>query len=137
MLCVDSHAHVPGPVLVPAILGASIRHLVLLTILLSPAREKVLDKKETSNASDVYSFGVVVWEVLSRQLPWADQSLPRDIYVRVVVHGDRPAIPAETPADIVEILLGCWAQKPEERPTFNALKDGGKIRPGVAKEFFF
>lgn len=81
----------------------------------------MLETKGTSNASDVYSFGVVVWEVLSRKIPWADQALPRDIYLRVVIRGDRPAIPADAPADIAEMVRGCWAQAPEERPTFHAL----------------
>ncbi|CAM9391533.1 unnamed protein product, partial [Sphacelaria rigidula] len=85
---------------------------------------KVLETKGTSNESDVYSYGMVVWEVLSRKTPWADQALPRDIYVRVVIRGDRPAIPEDAPADIAEFLPGCWAQAPEDRPTFQALVDG-------------
>lgn len=64
---------------------------------------------------------MVVWEILSRQIPWAEQALPRDIYLRVVMRGERPAIPADTPADIAQMLHGCWAQEPEERPTFQAL----------------
>ena len=95
----------------------------------SSAREQVLEKQTTSKASDVFSFGIVVWEVLSRELPWADQAQPRDIYLRVVIHGDRPAIPADAPVDIAEILLGCWAQEPTERPTFQALADGEKVKP--------
>lgn len=83
--------------------------------------EKVLETKGTSNASDVYSFGIVVWEVLSRQVPWADQARPRDIYLRVVIREERPTIPTDAPADIAEMLLGCWAQAPEARPTFEAL----------------
>lgn len=94
-------------------------------------REKVLEKKATSNASDVYSFGVLVWEILSRQVPWAGQALPRDIYVRVVVHGDRPTIPADTPADMVAMLRDCWAQAPEERPTFQALMNRVNFFPTV------
>ncbi|CAM9446055.1 unnamed protein product, partial [Hapterophycus canaliculatus] len=87
---------------------------------------EVLETKATSNASDVYSFGVVVWEILSRQIPWAEQALPRDIYLRVVIRGDRPVIPADAPADIAEMVIGCWAQAPEERPAFAELLDGGR-----------
>ncbi|CBJ30083.1 putative CTR1-like protein kinase/ leucine rich repeat-containing protein [Ectocarpus siliculosus] len=94
---------------------------------------EVLEKQTTSKASDVYSFGIVVWEVLSRQLPWADQAQPRDIYLRVVIHGDRPALPADAPVDIADMLLGCWAQEPTERPTFQALSGGEKVKPVVMK----
>ncbi|CAM9813472.1 unnamed protein product [Scytosiphon promiscuus] len=86
---------------------------------------EVLETKAISNASDVYSYGIVVWEVLSRKIPWADQALPRDIYLRVVIRGDRPAMPADTPADIAEMITGCWAQAHEDRPTFHELMDGG------------
>ncbi|CBJ25851.1 protein kinase [Ectocarpus siliculosus] len=51
---------------------------------------EVLKTKAVSNASDVYSFGVVVWEILTRQIPWAEQALPTDIYLRVVIRGERP-----------------------------------------------
>ena len=101
------------------------------------AREQVLEKQKTSKASDVYSFGMVAWEVLSRQTPWADQATPRDIYLRVVIHGDRPAIPADAPADIAEMLLGCWAQEPKQRPSFQALLDGAKVPSTVAGKVLF
>eukprot|EP00903_Cladosiphon_okamuranus_P015102 g13969.t1 len=87
---------------------------------------EVWDKKGNSKASDVYSFGMVAWEVLTRQTPWADQAQPRDIYLRVVIHGDRPTIPVDCPADIAAMLGGCWTQEPDERPTFRALLDGEK-----------
>jgi len=118
------------PCRIPAKLGS----LVVLVspekypIYLSSAHEQVLEKQKISKASDVYSFGMVVWEVLSRQTPWADQAQPRDIYLRVVIHGDRPVIPADAPADIAEMLHGCWAQEPKRRPSFQALLDReGKV----------
>ena len=94
----------------------------------------MLEKKGTSRASDVYSFGMVAWEVLTRQSPWADQAQPRDIYLRVVIHGDRPAIPVDCPADIAEMLRGCWAQEPKQRTAFQAILDGGKVKSAAGKE---
>lgn len=78
---------------------------------------KVLDAKGASSASDVYSLGMVAWEVLSREVPWADETLPRDIYIRVVFKGDRPLIPVGTPSDIADMIKGCWAGAPEDRLT--------------------
>ncbi|CAM9144113.1 unnamed protein product, partial [Laminaria digitata] len=78
---------------------------------------KVLEVKGSSYASDVYSFGIVAWEVLSMQVPWADEASPLDIYKRVVFRGERPEIPADIPADIAPIVRDCWAGAPEKRPT--------------------
>ncbi|CAM9606844.1 unnamed protein product, partial [Hapterophycus canaliculatus] len=50
---------------------------------------EVLDATRSTYASDVYSFGIVAWEVLSRELPWANVTHPRDVYIRVVLKGLR------------------------------------------------
>lgn len=81
----------------------------------------MLYAKGSSYASDVYSFGVVAWEVLSMEVPWDDEALPLDIYRRVVFKGDRPVIPADSPADIADIVRECWAGPPGERPTSSEL----------------
>ncbi|CAM9095208.1 unnamed protein product [Ectocarpus sp. 6 AP-2014] len=90
---------------------------------------EVLESQETFKASDVYSFGMVAWEVLTRRTPWADQARPRDIFLRVVMREERPAIPADAPVDITEMVRSCWAQEPEDRPTFTVLCNGGNVRP--------
>ena len=81
----------------------------------------MLDVKGSSYASDVYSFGIVAWEVLSMQVPWAEEASPLDIYKRVVFKGERPTIPADAPPDIADIVRTCWAGVPEERPSASAV----------------
>ncbi len=34
------------------------------------------------------------------------------------ISGNRPVIPEHVPAELAEIIRACWAQKPEDRPTF-------------------
>ncbi|CAM9735233.1 unnamed protein product, partial [Laminaria digitata] len=80
-------------------------------------------------ASDVFSFGIVVWEVLSRQLPWATVTHPRDIYIRVVLNELRPNIPDDAHADIADVARACWAGEPGDRPTFSAIVKGMKSNP--------
>ncbi|CAM9276450.1 unnamed protein product, partial [Laminaria digitata] len=72
-------------------------------------------------ATDVYSFGIVVWEVLSRELPWATMTGETDIYIRVVLNKMRPDIPEDAPADIADVARACWAGEPGDRPTFSAV----------------
>ncbi|CAN0411332.1 unnamed protein product, partial [Ectocarpus fasciculatus] len=69
-----------------------------------------------SYESDVYSFGIVVWEVISRELPWAKKTRPRDI-LTAVWRGDRPSFHVDAPADIVDIAKACWCAEPKERTT--------------------
>ena len=64
---------------------------------------------------------MVAWEVLSMQVPWADEAAPLNIYKRVVFKGERPTIPVEAPADIAAIVGDCWAGVPRERPTSNEI----------------
>ena len=92
------------------------------------ARKQVLNAQGVSSASDVYSFGIVAWEVISMEIPWADEDLPFDIFTRVVFKGDRPEIPADAPVDIAGVLRACWATPPEERPASAEILNILKVR---------
>ena len=86
---------------------------------------QVLESEGSSYESDVYSFGIVVWEVISRELPWAKKTRPRDI-LTAVWRGDRPSFPIDAPADIVDIAKACWCAEPKERTTFSAILEDMK-----------
>jgi len=81
---------------------------------------EVLESERTTYASDVYSFGIVIWEILSREIPWASVS-QRDVYTRVVIKGLRPIIPDNSPENLSNMAKLCWLPNPEERPTFDSL----------------
>lgn len=66
----------------------------------------------------MYSFGVIVWEIISGNIPWSDECL-RDVFIRVVMKNERPQIPAESPADLTNLVRTCWHVMPDERPTFD------------------
>ena len=87
----------------------------------------MLDSEKSSYASDVYSFGIVVWEVLSREVPWANKTRPSEI-LTAVLRGVRPSFPVGAPADIVDIAKACWAGEPKERTTFRAILDAMKAK---------
>ncbi|CAM9206277.1 unnamed protein product [Ectocarpus sp. 12 AP-2014] len=84
---------------------------------------EVLESGGSTYKSDVYSFGIVVWEVFSRQLPWANKTRPRDILSAVLI-GIRPSFHVDAPADVVDIAKACWGGEPEERTTFSAILEG-------------
>ncbi|CAN0007820.1 unnamed protein product [Ectocarpus sp. 12 AP-2014] len=82
---------------------------------------EVLDAAGSTYASDVYSFGIVAWEVISRELPWANVARVREIYIYVVLKSLRPEIPVDAPTDIVNMIKACWAGEPDARPTFSTI----------------
>lgn len=84
---------------------------------------KVLNGRPSTYASDVYSFGVVVWEVITTGLPWASSTCARDIMC-AVINGARPVFPADAPADIADIARECWAEEPDDRPSFKRIMEG-------------
>ncbi|CAN0220196.1 unnamed protein product, partial [Scytosiphon promiscuus] len=84
---------------------------------------QVLDSGGSSYKSDVYSFGIVVWEVFSRERPWANKTRPTEILI-AVLRGSRPSFRVDAPADIMDIAKACWSGEPNERTTFRAILEG-------------
>ena len=84
----------------------------------------MLNGNERTYASDVYSFGIVAWEVLSRELPWANVKYVNDIHIRVALNDVRPDIPADAPADLADMVKACWASDNKARPTFRSVLNG-------------
>jgi len=86
------------------------------------APEIIMGKKYTEKA-DVYAFGIILWEILTRQEPYEEKE-PMQIVVEVVNDGLRPTIPREHEnSPLVPLMKDCWAQDPDQRPTFNIIVD--------------
>ncbi|CAN0156538.1 unnamed protein product [Scytosiphon promiscuus] len=81
------------------------------------AAPEVLNDERVRAESDVYSYGVVVWEIVTRQLPWQDTSL-KELLVRVC-RGKRPEVPQEAPRRLASLMAWCWADRPEDRISFD------------------
>lgn len=45
------------------------------------------------------------------------------ILQKIDQEGERLKKPRDCPSDIYQLILQCWAHKPQKRPTFEALKD--------------
>lgn len=81
----------------------------------------------TAYASDTYSFGIVVWEILSRQTPWAGEGI-EEICRRVVATNDRPEMPIDAPKDLADITRECWVAEPNNRPRMDDILQKMKAR---------
>nr|QJS39783.1 receptor-interacting serine/threonine-protein kinase 2 [Lethenteron reissneri] len=74
---------------------------------------------------DVYSYAILSWEVLTRQRSFED-AVDSTQVIFSVFRGDRPstaesALPLSTPhrAPLLALMQRCWAQDPEQRPSFH------------------
>ena len=86
---------------------------------------EALEKGRFSEKADVWAFGVAAWELLTRgRVPYV--LLPDDAEVIAhVLQGGRLERPPEC-ADpsygaLWAVLQGCWATRPQDRPTFAQL----------------
>lgn len=96
-------------------------HLVVLL--------QVIRHESYSSNADVYSFGICLWQLITREIPFARMTPIQAAYA--VAEGRRPAIPASTPRRLQEIITSCWDQDSHKRPSFTyiamALADYAKM----------
>ena len=71
--------------------------------------------------TDVYSFGICLWQLTTRDIPFAMCTPLEAAYS--VAEGQRPAIPETVHDDIKKLILACWADNPSFRPTFTELAE--------------
>ncbi|GAB4813554.1 hypothetical protein N2152v2_000600 [Parachlorella kessleri] len=94
---------------------------------------EVLEGQPASAKSDVYSFGIVLWEMLTWELPFREY--PHFQLIKHVLAHGRPSLPPlqELRGNEAGQLRGldayialmerCWAQAPQERPSFQEVAD--------------
>uniref|UniRef100_A0A8C5UUN3 Tyrosine-protein kinase receptor n=1 Tax=Microcebus murinus TaxID=30608 RepID=A0A8C5UUN3_MICMU len=85
------------------------------------APESLMDGIFTTQ-SDVWSFGILIWEILTlgHQPYPAHSNLDVLNYVQT---GGRLEPPRNCPDDLWNLMIHCWAQEPDQRPTFHKIQD--------------
>uniref|UniRef100_A0A8C9AH08 Tyrosine-protein kinase receptor n=1 Tax=Prolemur simus TaxID=1328070 RepID=A0A8C9AH08_PROSS len=85
------------------------------------APESLMDGIFTTQ-SDVWSFGILIWEILTlgHQPYPAHSNLDVLNYVQT---GGRLEPPRNCPDDLWNLMIHCWAQEPDQRPTFHRIQD--------------
>ena len=82
-----------------------------------------LKSRHFSHASDTWMFGVTLWEMFTYgEEPWIGYNGTQILH-KLDRDGARLPAPAHCPHDVYQLMLQCWATKPNDRPTFEALKD--------------
>ncbi|KFP29612.1 Tyrosine-protein kinase Blk, partial [Colius striatus] len=71
--------------------------------------------------SDVWSFGILLTEIITYgRIPYPGMTNPE--VIRNLERGYRMPCPDLCPGELYNIILKCWRNKPEERPTFEYLQ---------------
>uniref|UniRef100_A0AC35FEC9 Protein kinase domain-containing protein n=1 Tax=Panagrolaimus sp. PS1159 TaxID=55785 RepID=A0AC35FEC9_9BILA len=79
-----------------------------------------------SEKSDVWSFGVLCYETFSGGLiPYP--ALSNVEMLEFLESGKRLEKPSKASNEIYDLMLKCWSEKPEERPSFKDLSKELKI----------
>ncbi|KAA0192260.1 hypothetical protein HAZT_HAZT008940, partial [Hyalella azteca] len=71
--------------------------------------------------TDVYAYGTVWFELLCNE--WPHKGLPPEAIIWQVGRGIKPSLAhLQASRDVKDILMECWAYKPEDRPDFASLQ---------------
>jgi len=76
-----------------------------------------IGESKYSKKSDVWAFGVTAWEVITRDVPYKNLTLPQ-VVVGVVNETIQLEIPSSCPPILAQIMNLCWNRNPELRPSF-------------------
>ena len=95
---------------------------------------EVIRHEPYTQTADVFSYGVVLWQLLTREVPFADKS-QIEAAAAVALEGLRPPMPADVPKSILELIQQCWSQNATERPSFDRIVEKlEKMEKNVTEE---
>uniref|UniRef100_A0A671VL14 Scaffold protein ILK n=1 Tax=Sparus aurata TaxID=8175 RepID=A0A671VL14_SPAAU len=71
-------------------------------------------------SADMWSFAVLLWELVTREVPFADLS-HMEIGMKVALEGLRPTIPPGISPHICKLMRLCMNEDPAKRPKFDMI----------------
>ena len=83
---------------------------------------------------DVYSFAILLCEMMTITKPFSNMT-QIEVAFGVARDGKRPHLPLGIPDDVNNLVTRCWAEKPDERPTFEDVNR--KIEHILSKKMSF
>ncbi|VDO20580.1 unnamed protein product [Haemonchus placei] len=83
---------------------------------------EALDSHMYTVESDVWSYGILLWEIMTMGgTPYPTIAMPQ-LY-SVLKGGYRMEAPQKCPSEIYDLMVSCWQEKREKRPTFKMIVD--------------
>ena len=81
---------------------------------------QVIRHESYTETADVYSFGIIMWQLITREEPFANLGQIEAAAV-VAMEFARPLFPADTPPPIKDLIERCWAEDPTSRPSVSEI----------------
>jgi len=79
---------------------------------------EVLEQRMFSEKSDVWAFGVLTWEIFTRgAMPYGALSDWAGLKA-YLLNGERLEMPADCAPELFELMMECWHDETDKRPTF-------------------
>ncbi|XP_056644592.1 platelet-derived growth factor receptor alpha isoform X1 [Diorhabda sublineata] len=83
---------------------------------------EAIEEKTCTNKSDVWSFGVVLWEIGTLGgFPYSKTH--NNLILYELKQGKRLERPKICTDELYKLMMDCWSEKPEDRPTFSEIID--------------
>src|SRR3990167_8990240 len=76
---------------------------------------EVMRKEEITEKVDVYSIGIIMWELLTREDPFADHEDYQTFGNAVCKERERPILPPWTPKKLHALITSCWDEDQNKR----------------------
>ena len=83
------------------------------------------DEPKMTPECDIYSLGMVLWELASRQIPFA-KAPNQQVAIGWIMRGKKEQIPTDCPKELKSLIESCW-ELPAKRPT--AVKVAEQLKP--------
>mmetsp|Transcript_14941 Transcript_14941/g.58539 ORF Transcript_14941/g.58539 Transcript_14941/m.58539 type:complete len:554 (+) Transcript_14941:172-1833(+) len=100
--------------------GARSKHALHRESLAFTAPE-LLQEEEITEKVDVYSFGSILYELVTGKEPFAGLTSLEEFVTAVCEEGRRPALPEDCPAELKDLVAGCWSGTAVARPSFQLI----------------
>ncbi|KAG0582667.1 hypothetical protein KC19_3G076400 [Ceratodon purpureus] len=81
-------------------------------------KEEIARERNFPPKADVWSFGMTCSEILTGEVPFADDTARSTLHKRIMKNGLRPRLPKECPEYLRFCIKSCWELQPQRRPSF-------------------
>ena len=75
---------------------------------------------KATTASDIYALMMIFWELVTRQIPFADAA-SQEVAIQWIMSGEQETIPEGTPEEYKALILEGWDKDPDKRPSAAAV----------------